>query len=102
MQNTIGWLSRALLLLLVVIALYLFFWPAPPNVPTMREQGYDVIIDSWIGLFVPVRTPAAFSCAILPLLKDLAAFRRCALFWAAIWARLSPELLAPGKPETKF
>src|SRR5438552_8527898 len=38
MRNTIGWLSRALLLLLVVIALYLFFWPAPPNVPTMRGE----------------------------------------------------------------
>jgi tripartite-type tricarboxylate transporter receptor subunit TctC len=33
--------------------------PFLPDVPTMREQGYDVVIDSWIGLFVPVRTPAA-------------------------------------------
>jgi tripartite-type tricarboxylate transporter receptor subunit TctC len=33
--------------------------PFLPDVPTMREQGYDVVIDSWIGVFVPVRTPAA-------------------------------------------
>jgi len=31
--------------------------PFLPDVPTMREQGYDVVIDSWLGVFVPVRTP---------------------------------------------
>jgi tripartite-type tricarboxylate transporter receptor subunit TctC len=28
-----------------------------PGVPTMRESGYDVALDSWIGAFVPARTP---------------------------------------------
>jgi tripartite-type tricarboxylate transporter receptor subunit TctC len=30
-----------------------------PDVPTMREAGYDVAFDSWIGAFAPARTPAA-------------------------------------------
>jgi tripartite-type tricarboxylate transporter receptor subunit TctC len=30
-----------------------------PDVPTMREAGYDVAFDSWIGVFAPARTPAA-------------------------------------------
>jgi tripartite-type tricarboxylate transporter receptor subunit TctC len=29
-----------------------------PDVPTMREQGYDVVVESWLGAFVPARTPA--------------------------------------------
>ena len=28
-----------------------------PDVPTMRELGYNVVIDSWIGLLVPARMP---------------------------------------------
>src|SRR5262249_48207125 len=28
-----------------------------PDVPTMREQGFDVVIDSWLGAFAPARTP---------------------------------------------
>src|SRR6202040_1011670 len=27
------------------------------EVPTMREQGYDVAVESWLGAFVPARTP---------------------------------------------
>ena len=29
-----------------------------PDVPTMREQGFNVAIDSWLGVFVPAKTPA--------------------------------------------
>jgi tripartite-type tricarboxylate transporter receptor subunit TctC len=29
-----------------------------PDVPTMREQGYNVVVESWLGAFVPARTPA--------------------------------------------
>jgi tripartite-type tricarboxylate transporter receptor subunit TctC len=29
-----------------------------PDVPTMREQGFDVAIDSWLGAFAPAKTPA--------------------------------------------
>ncbi len=33
--------------------------PALPDVPTMREQGFDMVVGSWQGLFVPRGTPAA-------------------------------------------
>ncbi|KAA2213575.1 Bug family tripartite tricarboxylate transporter substrate binding protein [Teichococcus oryzae] len=32
-------------------------WPEFPDVPTMKEAGYDVEIDSWLGLAVPKGTP---------------------------------------------
>jgi tripartite-type tricarboxylate transporter receptor subunit TctC len=28
-----------------------------PNIPTIREQGFDVVIDSWSGFFLPAGTP---------------------------------------------
>jgi tripartite-type tricarboxylate transporter receptor subunit TctC len=33
--------------------------PFLPDVPTMREQGYDVVAEAWLGAFVPAATPAA-------------------------------------------
>jgi len=35
-----------------------------PDVPTMRESGYEVVIDSWTGTFMPGRTPAAIVNAL--------------------------------------
>jgi len=32
-------------------------WREFPNVPTMKEAGYDVEIDSWLGIAVPKGTP---------------------------------------------
>lgn len=32
--------------------------PAMPEAPTMREQGFDMVVGSWQGLFVPKGTPA--------------------------------------------
>ena len=29
-----------------------------PNVPTLKEQGIDVVVTSWQGLFAPAKTPA--------------------------------------------
>jgi tripartite-type tricarboxylate transporter receptor subunit TctC len=29
-----------------------------PDVPTLKEQGIDVVVTSWQGLFAPARTPA--------------------------------------------
>lgn len=37
-----------------------------PDVPTVREQGYDVAIESWMGVAVPAGTPA-------PIVKKLEA-----------------------------
>lgn len=31
--------------------------PANPEIPTMREQGLDMVVGSWQGLFVPKGTP---------------------------------------------
>jgi tripartite-type tricarboxylate transporter receptor subunit TctC len=33
--------------------------PALPDIPTMREQGFDMVVGSWQGLFVPKGTPQA-------------------------------------------
>jgi tripartite-type tricarboxylate transporter receptor subunit TctC len=38
--------------------------PFLPDVPTMREAGYDVVVDSWSGMFVPARTPAGIVIAL--------------------------------------
>jgi tripartite-type tricarboxylate transporter receptor subunit TctC len=31
--------------------------PFLPDIPTMREAGYSVIVDSWSGMFLPARAP---------------------------------------------
>ena len=33
-------------------------WPEYPDIPTMKEAGYEVEIDSWLGLAVPKGTPS--------------------------------------------
>ena len=33
--------------------------PSMPDMPTMREQGFDMVVGSWQGLYVPAGTPAA-------------------------------------------
>jgi tripartite-type tricarboxylate transporter receptor subunit TctC len=44
-----------------------------PDTPTMREQGYDVSIDTWTGILVPSKTPepivAGLSSAIEKMVK---------------------------------
>jgi tripartite-type tricarboxylate transporter receptor subunit TctC len=44
--------------------------PFLPNVPTMRESGYDVVINSWLGVFVPAKTPADVVNALSAALHD--------------------------------
>ena len=41
-------------------------WPELPDVRTIKEQGFDIEIDSWLGLAVPKGTPAA----IVKVLED--------------------------------
>ena len=41
-----------------------------PDVPTMRESGYDVVIDSWLGVFLPPKTPADVVSALSGALHD--------------------------------
>ena len=44
--------------------------PFLPDVPTMRESGYDVVINSWLGVFVPAKTPADVVTALSGALHD--------------------------------
>jgi tripartite-type tricarboxylate transporter receptor subunit TctC len=46
--------------------------PFLPEVPTMREQGYDVVVESWLGLFVPAKTPAETVNALSTAVADAA------------------------------
>jgi tripartite-type tricarboxylate transporter receptor subunit TctC len=45
-----------------------------PEVPTMTEAGYSVVVESWLGVFVPAKTPAdivaALSAAISEAVKS--------------------------------
>lgn len=34
-------------------------WPEQPEVPTLKEQGFDIAYDTWIGLVYPKGTPTA-------------------------------------------
>ncbi len=49
-------------------------WQEFPDVPTMREAGYDVEIDSWLGVAVPRGTPRPIvqrlEAAALAALRD--------------------------------
>ena len=29
-----------------------------PDVPTAKEAGYDVVVESWLGVFLPAKAPA--------------------------------------------
>jgi tripartite-type tricarboxylate transporter receptor subunit TctC len=86
-----------------------------PDVPTMREAGYDVVVESWLGMFVPAKTPAetvnALGAAIAdavksaPMIESLArvgntaASQRPAEFAATVKAdiaRWAPVVKASG------
>lgn len=40
--------------------------PNYPDVPTFKEQGYDIVYYIWAGMFVPVQTPAP----VVKVLRD--------------------------------
>jgi tripartite-type tricarboxylate transporter receptor subunit TctC len=48
--------------------------PFLSDVPTMTEAGYKIVVDSWLGVFVPAKTPAevvnALSAAIAEAVKS--------------------------------
>jgi tripartite-type tricarboxylate transporter receptor subunit TctC len=45
---------------------------ALPDVPTMKELGYDVEFYLWVGLFAPKGTPEAVIATLRPLAKQVA------------------------------
>ncbi|MDB5850436.1 MAG: hypothetical protein JWP29_4188 [Rhodoferax sp.] len=48
--------------------------PTMPGVPTYTEGGYPFLAESWVGLFVPARTPAdivqKYNASILEIMAD--------------------------------
>jgi len=43
-----------------------------PDIPTVREQGFNVAIDSWLGVFVPAKTPPEVVNALNIAITDAA------------------------------
>jgi tripartite-type tricarboxylate transporter receptor subunit TctC len=45
-----------------------------PDVPTIREAGYNVVVDTWLGVFLPAKAPSAIvrtlSAAIAEAVKS--------------------------------
>jgi tripartite-type tricarboxylate transporter receptor subunit TctC len=41
-----------------------------PNVPTAKESGYDVVIESWLGVFLPAKAPADVLNALSAAIRD--------------------------------
>jgi tripartite-type tricarboxylate transporter receptor subunit TctC len=62
--------------------------PALADVPTFREQGYDLVSTSWYSLFAPAGLPA-------PMLQQLSAAALSALADAALRRRIAAMGLQP-------
>jgi tripartite-type tricarboxylate transporter receptor subunit TctC len=41
-----------------------------PNVPTMREVGYNVVLETWLGAFAPAKTPPEAVRALNAAISD--------------------------------
>ena len=47
-------------------------WPAAPNVPTLRDAGYDVAVESWLGFAVPKGLPEDVLAKLQAALRKVA------------------------------
>jgi len=69
--------------------------PAYPEVLTMREQGFDAVVGSWQGIFVPKGTPRAVVKAlflhVVEAMKNPAVIKRFTDGGVAIVTSKSPE-----------
>src|SRR5262245_9115325 len=43
-----------------------------PDVPTMTEAGYNVVVESWLGVFVPAKTPTGIVDALSAAIAEAA------------------------------
>jgi tripartite-type tricarboxylate transporter receptor subunit TctC len=41
-----------------------------PDVPTAKEAGYDVVVESWLGVFLPAKVPADVLNALSSAMKQ--------------------------------
>lgn len=48
-------------------------WPMAPNVPTLRDAGYDVAVESWMGFAVPKGIPEDVLAKLQAALRKVAA-----------------------------
>jgi tripartite-type tricarboxylate transporter receptor subunit TctC len=44
--------------------------PFLPDVPTMKESGYDVVVETWVGIFLPAKAPADVVNALSTAIKE--------------------------------
>jgi tripartite-type tricarboxylate transporter receptor subunit TctC len=44
--------------------------PFVPDVPTMVEQGHSVVVESWLGVFLPAKVPAEVLRALSAAMKE--------------------------------
>ena len=68
-----------------------------PAVPTLKEQGIDVVVTSWHGLFAPARTPDAVLDRIEKAAREAMADPK----WEAALSRDGLEL-APARSRAEF
>jgi tripartite-type tricarboxylate transporter receptor subunit TctC len=50
--------------------------PFLPDVPTMKEQGFNVVVDSYSGVFLPAKTPDAIVGALSDALRKATASKQ--------------------------
>ena len=80
--------------------------PAYPEIPTMREQGLDMVVGSWQGLFVPQGTPKPVVNRLydvgVAMMKDAQVMKRLGDNGITIVTSKSPaEFVAFVKAETE-
>ena len=72
--------------------------PALPDVPTMREQGFDMVVGSWQGIFVPKGTPQPIVNKLykvgVEMMKDPQVVKRMAEAGITIVSSKSPAAFA--------
>ena len=69
--------------------------PAFPDVPTAREQGFDVTLEAWRGIAVPVGTPAATVAALELAIRNTVASKEFVQACERLGAR--PAFLPSGQ-----
>lgn len=47
--------------------------PALPDVPTFKEDGLDLVVESWFGLLAPANVPAGVVERLAPAVRDVVA-----------------------------
>jgi tripartite-type tricarboxylate transporter receptor subunit TctC len=80
--------------------------PALPDVPTMREQGLDMVVGSWQGLFLPKGTPQPIVSKLfkvgVEMMKDPVVVKRMGESGITIVSSKSPaDFVAFVKKETE-